>query len=60
MARWKELPASVRTFDHKAGFALRSRPPDNHRQLAKQRVMHRRNPHTFDVAGTALLSLMAG
>jgi hypothetical protein len=34
--------------------------PHHRDQLAEQRVVRRRNPHTFDLAGIRPLSLVAG
>jgi hypothetical protein len=56
----QQLPPTVGPLDHQMRFALVPLAPHHGHPLACQRVVCRDDPYAFDVAGTRLLSLMAG
>jgi len=56
----QELPAAVGAFDDEVGLAAVPLAPHHHDHPTRQRVVCRRDPHTFDVAGMTLISVSAG
>jgi hypothetical protein len=58
MAGGQELTPPVGRLDHQMGGALVPLAPDHPDQLPRQRMVRRRDPHPFNVAGRQLLSLM--
>jgi hypothetical protein len=60
MTGWQKLPRSIKALNHKMRLACTAQAPNHPRQLAKQRVMRRRNPYPFDRARMNLISMMAG
>jgi hypothetical protein len=55
----QELPAAVGAFDDEVGLAAMPLAPHHHDHPARQGVVCRRDPHTFDVTGTTLTSVSA-
>jgi hypothetical protein len=60
MAGWQKLPPSIEALDHEVGLARAPQAPHHTGKLTEQRVMRRRNPYSFDGAGTILISMVAG
>ena len=55
----EELPPAVGPLDHEVGRALVPLAPDHPDKPPGERVVRRRDPHTFDVAGMTLISVLA-
>jgi hypothetical protein len=60
MTGWQKLPRSIEALNHKMRLACTAQAPNHRRQLTKQWVMRRRNPHPFDRTTRNLITMMAG